>query len=296
MRIAFIGLGRMGSSMARNLLRAGHQVAVYNRSHEKAEALSKDGAEVADSIAQACRSAEVCWTMLADDAAVGDAVFAPNALAASLEPHATHISSSTISVAMGRALSVAHMSRDQGFLSVPVFGRPDAAEAKKLIAVAGGDPALIERLRPLLESIGRAVFIAGPEPWQANLFKLCGNFSIASVLEIFGEAFATLQKSGADHRAFLEVMNELYGSPVYKNYGSTILERQYDPAAFALKLGLKDIRLMLEAAGEFDAPMPMASVLRDQFLTAMGNGQEQLDWSSLALVAERNAGVERTKL
>ncbi len=217
MRIAFIGLGRMGSGMARNLLRAGHEVAVYNRTREKAEALSEEGARVAGSISDACRSAGVCWTMLEDDAAVGDAVFAPNGVAESLERNTVHISSSTVSVAMTRALGVAHLSREQRFLSVPVFGRPDAAEAGKLVAVAGGEAALIDKLRPVIESISRAVFVAGSEPWQANLFKLCGNFSIASVMQTMGEAFATIQKSGTDHRKFFEIISEVYGSPVYGN-------------------------------------------------------------------------------
>ena len=291
MRIAFIGLGRMGIGMARNLLRAGHQLTVYNRSREKAEALKTDGAEVADSPAEACRNARAVFTMLADDNAVADIVFGEHGIAAGLPPGAIHISSSTISVNLARRLTAEHAAKDQGYLSAPVFGRPDAAEAQKLIVVAGGKSDEIERARPLLEALSRAVFVAGPEPWQANLFKLCGNFMLVSMLEAFGEAFATLRKSGADHHTFLDIMNELFGSPVYKNYGTTIADEKFEPAGFALKLGLKDVRLALEAAGEVNAPMPLASLLRDHLLAAISNGQEGMDWSSISQVAARNAGL-----
>ncbi len=291
MQIAFIGLGRMGVGMARNLLRAGHQLTVYNRSREKAEALKADGAEVAASPAEACRNAQAVFTMLADDNAVADTVFGEHGITAGLSPGAVHISSSTISVNLARRLTSEHAAKGQGYLSAPVFGRPDAAEAKKLIVAAGGKSEEIERMRPLFEALSRAVFVAGPEPWQANLFKLCGNFMLVSMLEAFGEAFATLRKSGADHHAFLDIMNELFGSPVYKNYGTTIANEKFEPAGFALKLGLKDVRLALEAAGEVSAPMPLASLLRDHFLTAISNGQEGMDWSSISQVAARNAGI-----
>ncbi len=291
MRIAFIGLGRMGTGMARNLLRAGHQLTVYNRSREKAEALKADGAEAAVSPAEACRNAQAVFTMLADDNAVADTVFGEHGIAAGLPPGAIHISSSTISVNLARRLTAEHGAKGQGYLSAPVFGRPDAAEAKKLIVAAGGKSEEIERVRPLLEALSRVVFVAGPEPWQANLFKLCGNFMLVSMLEAFGEAFATLRKSGADHHTFLDIMNELFGSPVYKNYGTTIADEKFEPAGFALKLGLKDVRLALEAAGEVSAPMPLASLLRDHLLAAIAYGQEGMDWSSISQVAARNAGI-----
>ncbi len=281
----------MGTGMAHNLLRAGHQLIVYNRSREKAEALRADGAEVAASPAEACRNAQAAFTMLADDNAVEDTVFGEDGMIAGLPNDAVHIGSSTVSVGLARRLAAAHADNGQAYVSAPVFGRPDAAENKKLIVVAGGKTEIVEQIRPLLEAVSRAVFVAGPEPSHANLFKLCGNFMLASMLETFGEAFATLRKSGAEHHAFLDIMNELFGSPVYKNYGTTIAEEKFEPAGFALKLGLKDVRLILEAAGEAHAPMPLASLLRDQLLTAISNGQEQLDWSSISQVAARNAGL-----
>jgi 3-hydroxyisobutyrate dehydrogenase-like beta-hydroxyacid dehydrogenase len=143
----------------------------------------------------------------------------------------------------------------------------------------------------LFDAIGRRTFTAGPEPWQANMVKLGGNFTIASMLETFGESFAAMRKAGVDHHLFLEVINEIFGSAVYKNYGRIVANEEFDPAAFSLKLGLKDIRLVLEAADELAAPMPLASLIRDHLLSGVAHGQADLDWSSVARVVARNAGL-----
>jgi 3-hydroxyisobutyrate dehydrogenase-like beta-hydroxyacid dehydrogenase len=291
MNIAFIGLGRMGSAMARNLLRAGHQVTVYNRTRDKAEALAAVGARVAESPADACRGAQAVMTMLADDAAVEATVFAEQGIAAGLAENAVHISHGTISTALARKLTEEHSKRNQHYLSVPVFGRPEAAEAKRLLVVAAGPAPVIDRCRPLFDAIGRQTFIAGIEPWQANTVKVCGNFMIASVLETFGEAFATLRKAGVDPSLFLEIMNALFASPVYAGYGSIIVTEQFDPAGFSLKLGLKDTHLVLAAAEECASPMPLASLIRDHFIAAIAHGQGDLDWSSIARISAQNAGL-----
>lgn len=282
----------MGSGIARNLLRAGNKVVVYNRSRAKAEALTKEGAEVAGSPAEAAANAEVVMTMLSDDYAAEQVIFGKDGVASGLKKGAIHVSNSTISAAFATRLMKEHQQREQGYLSAPVFGRPEAAEAKKLVVAVAGERTLIGRVRPLLDSIGRKTVVTGSEAWQANVLKLCGNFMIASMMESFGEAFAVIRKSGMNHHMFFEVMNELFGSPVYANYGGSIAAEKYEPAGFALRLGLKDVRLVLEAAGDVAAPMPFASVLRDQFLSAMANGQEDMDWSSVAKTSARNAGLK----
>ncbi len=281
----------MGTGMVRALLRAGHQVSVYNRTREKAEALAENGAKVAASLAEVCLDSEAVFTMLSDDSAVEGAVFSEGGLASSLAASAAHISSSTISTAMARRLAAEHSRRGQAFLSAPVFGRPDVAETGKLLMVAGGLSHLVERLRPLFEAVGRQTFLAGAEPWQANALKLCGNFMLAAMLEAFGEAIANLRKARVDPHLFVDTMTALFGSPVYANYGRIIAEERFDPAGFELRLGLKDIRLVLETAQEREAPMPMASLIRDQLLSAMALGQANLDWSSIAKIPARNAGL-----
>jgi 3-hydroxyisobutyrate dehydrogenase-like beta-hydroxyacid dehydrogenase len=292
MKIAFIGLGRMGLGMARNLLRAGHTVAVFNRSREKAAALAADGARVASSPADACRDAEVVLTMLADDHAVEEIVFGRDGIAAAMIKDCIHVSHSTISTALGRRLTAEHAERNQGYLSVPVFGRPESAEAKNLVVVAAGPSELVERCRPLFAAIGRQTFVVGTEPWQANVAKVCGNFLIASVIEGLGEAYATLRKAGVAPLSFLEIMNALLGSQVIANYGQIIAQEEFEPAGFALKLGLKDVRLVLAAAEECTAPMPLAGLVHDHLLSALAQGQGEKDWSSMTQVIARNAGLK----
>jgi 3-hydroxyisobutyrate dehydrogenase-like beta-hydroxyacid dehydrogenase len=291
MKIGFIGLGKMGAGMARNLSRAGHQVSAYNRSRAKAEALAADCIQPAYTVAAACRDSEAVFTMVADDHALDAVVFGEGGLAASLPSGAAHISSSTVSTALARRLTAEHSARGQGFLSAPVFGRPEAAESKQLVVVAGGPANLTDRFQPLFEAVGRRFFVAGPEPWQANAVKLCGNFMIASMLETFSEAFATLRKAEVDPHLFLDVMNALFGSPVYANYGRIIADEKFDPAGFPVPLGLKDVRLILDTAHECASPMPIASLVRDQLLSALAQGQGALDWASVSKIAARNAGL-----
>lgn len=295
MTIGFIGLGKMGTGIARNLLAAGHELRVYNRTPSKAEALGKERVTVAASPAEAAKGADAVFTMLSDDDALSKVVWGENGLTAGLQTNAIHISSSTVSVALAKRLTAEHGARQQGFVSAPVFGRPDAAEAKKLLVVLAGGAAMLERCRPLAEAIGRRTFVAGSEPWQANVVKLSGNFMIASMLESFAEAFAVMGKAGIEAHEFLDVMVELFGSPVYKNYGTNVADRKFEPAGFELKLGLKDVKLALAAAEDLGAPMRLASVIRDQFVSAMAHSQEKMDWSSLALVAAREAALEDTK-
>jgi 3-hydroxyisobutyrate dehydrogenase-like beta-hydroxyacid dehydrogenase len=291
MNLAVIGLGRMGSGLARNLLRGGHQVTVYNRTRSKADALVHEGATVAASPAEAARDADAAITMLADDQAVMETVLGSDGAAAGLAAGAVHISCSTISTKLARRLTDEHAARRQSYLSAPVFGRPEAAEAKKLVVVPAGPAGVVQRCQPVFDAIGRATFVAGAEPWQANAVKLCGNFMIASMIECFGEATATLRKAGVDPHLFLEAMNALFASPVMANYGGMIADDQFEPVGFALKLGLKDVRLLLETADECAAPMPVASVVRDHFLSAMALGQQDADWASVARIAARDAGL-----
>ncbi len=292
MKIGFIGLGQMGSPMAHNLAQAGHEVIVHNRSRAKAEAMRRtSGVHVADSPAEACADAEVVMTMLADDHATEEVVFGKNGILGALKNGHIHVSHSTISTTMARRLAAEHGHRGQGYLSVPVFGRPEAAEAKKLVVVVGGPNQIVDRCRPIFDAIGKVTYVVGSEPWQANAAKVCGNFMIISMVESFSEAFAALRKAGVAPQLFVDVINSLFQSPVYGNYGKMMAAEQFEPAGFALRLGLKDVRLALQVAEECTAPMPVASLIRDHMLDAMAHGQGEMDWSSIAKVAARAAGL-----
>lgn len=290
MRVGFIGLGNMGAAMAANLLKAGHQVTVYNRTPEKARSLVALGATVATTVSEACRGDAVI-TMLANDEAVESLMLGPEGIAASLRPRAIHVSSSTISVVLSRRLSAEHAKRGQRYVSAPVFGRPEAAAAAELVVVAAGEEIALKAARPLLEAIGRKVFVVGDAPEAANLVKLSGNFLMASVIESLGEAFALIIKGGIDRQRYLEILESLFNVPAYKIYGTLIASGRFEPARFSAPLGQKDIRLLLTAAETLSVPMPVASLLRDRFLTLMAHGGDRLDWSAIGGLAGRDAGV-----
>jgi len=295
MDVGLIGLGRMGTGIAKSLLRAGHRVTVYNRTRERAEALRKDGAAVAGSVAEACRG-DAVLTMLADDAAVEAVVFGENGVLKSLARGRAHISLSTISVALSDRLTAEHTRAGQEFVASPVFGRPEAAEQGKLAVVAAGPKGAVERFKPLLESMGQKLLVIGEQPSKANVVKLTGNFLIATVLESLGEAFAFARKSGVDATALLDFLTStLFNAPVYKTYGALIVEGKHDHVGFALPLGFKDVRLVMQAAEAQAVPMPIASVLHDRFVTALARGYERMDWSVIGQVAAEDAGLVRAK-
>lgn len=291
MEIGFIGLGNMGAPMAANLVKAGHRVTVYNRSRARADALVAQGAQVADTVAEACHSAVVV-TMLADDAAVEAVTFGSNGILAALAPGGTHVSSSTISVDLSNRLAAAHAEAGQRYIAAPVFGRPDAAEAAKLFIVAAGMPAALEPMTPLFEAIGQRVFVVAEQPSAANLVKLSGNFLIASVIESLGEAITLVSKGGVDAAQYVDILTStLFGAPAYRTYGGLIASGEFEPAGFAATLGLKDVRLVLAAGEQLRVPLPIGSLLRDRFLALLADGGGALDWSAIATIAARDAGT-----
>jgi len=292
MKIGFIGLGSMGRGMARNLLKAGHEVTVYNRTRARADEFAREGAKVAASPAETA-SAEVIITMLADDRALEDVLLGQGDLLARLRPEQIHVSMSTISVELSRNLIEAHGRHGTGFVSAPVFGRPEAAEAAKLFIVAAGPKPLLARCEPLFSAMGQKTFVLGEDPSAANVLKLSGNFLIVATLECLGEAFAFIRKYGIDPQQYLDILsNSFFSAPFQKNYGGIIAQQKYEPPGFALRLGAKDVRLILAAADAAGVPMPVASVLHDRFLTGISRGLGEKDWSALAELAAESAGLK----
>jgi 3-hydroxyisobutyrate dehydrogenase-like beta-hydroxyacid dehydrogenase len=290
MKVGFIGLGHMGAGMAANLLKAGHDVTVYNRTRTKVEALVAQGAKAAASVSDACRGDAVI-TMLANDDAVESVVFGDGRIIGSLRAAAIHISSSTISVALSARLEAAHAKAGQRFVAAPVFGRPDVAAAGQLFVVAAGAPDAVKVAAPLFDAIGKRTFVVSETPKAANLVKLSGNFLLASVIESLGEAMALIGKAGIDRRQYLDILTStLFDGPVYKTYGGLIADGQFEPAGFAAPLGHKDIRLTLAAAEDLRVPLPLASLLHDRFLTLLAQGGEKLDWSAIGGFAAKDAG------
>jgi 3-hydroxyisobutyrate dehydrogenase-like beta-hydroxyacid dehydrogenase len=290
MDVGVIGLGHMGSGMAESLLRAGCRVTVWNRSPEKAEAFVAKGANKADTPADAFQGDAVI-SMLADDHAVQHAILDSGVLERARQG-VVHLSASTISVELAERLEHAHARAGVGFLSTPVIGRPNVAAEGQLNVLAAGDPALVEKVRPVLEAIGKAVWPVGEQPHKANVVKLAVNFSLAAAIGTMGEAFALARRWGVDAGAVAEVMTHtVFDAPAYRIYAPLIVDERFDPAGFQLKLGLKDVREALKAGDAKAVPMPLANVLRDAFLEAMARGEGEKDWAALGAVAARRAGL-----
>jgi 3-hydroxyisobutyrate dehydrogenase-like beta-hydroxyacid dehydrogenase len=289
MKIGFIGLGRMGSAMAANLLKGGHDVAVFNRNPEKSRPLLELGAHQAASVAEAC-TGEAVITMLADDAAAADIALADDGIVGKLRRDAIHISMSTISVPLSKELARAHARAGQRFVSAPVFGRPEMAAAAKLFIVAAGDPAAVEACQPLFGAMGQRTLSISTDPSAANLVKLSGNFLLASAIEALGEAVALVGKAGIDRQAFVDLIaSTIFPAPAYKTYGDLIAGNNFQPARFALPLGFKDIRLALAAAESLRVPMPLGGLLHDRFLRLLAQGGDDLDWAAIGGLSTQDA-------
>ncbi len=291
MKVGFIGLGNMGLPMATNLLKAGHELTVYNRTAEKAKTLVDGGAQLANTPAEASRG-DVVFTMLADDAALEKVLFGESGVLDTLPKNAIHVSSSTISTALSERLNGEHTKRGQRYVSAPVFGRPEAAATAKLFVVAAGPSDAVQACMPLFEAIGQKTFHFGPKASNANLIKLSGNFLIASTIEALSEVMALVAKGGIDQHEYLDFLTStLFAAPVYKTYGGLIADKKYSPPGFAAPLGLKDVRLALAAGEGLRVPLPLASLIRDRFLRLLANDGESLDWSAVSKLAAEDAGL-----
>lgn len=291
MRTGFVGLGAMGQGMARSLLRAGHEVTVWNRTRERADALAKDGAGVASTPAEAAR-AGIVFTMVAEDRALDAVVSGPDGVLAGLPRDGVHVSSSTIGMDTAERLARSHEEAGRHLVSAPVFGRPEAAAAAKLVVVAAGPDAAIAAARPLLEALGPKLFVIGKAPAQANVVKLAGNFLIMSVVEGLAEATTFVAKAGVEKQQLVDVLlGSVFDSPVYRTYGKIVLEGRFSPPGFGLPLAVKDNRLLLQAGERLAVPLPLASLIRDRMVAALARGWADQDWSSIARISAEEAGL-----
>jgi 3-hydroxyisobutyrate dehydrogenase-like beta-hydroxyacid dehydrogenase len=279
MQIAFLGLGKMGAPMARRLMAAGYQVTVWNRNTDKARELVAHGASLASSSAQAVTDADAVLTMLFDDAAHEEVVFAGDGVLQSLKAGALHVSCSTISVALSERLTAEHARRGQLFVAAPVFGRPNVAEEGRLWIVAAGEQAAVAQARPLLEPLARGISIVGTEPRQAHALKLGGNFLISAMIHSLGEAFVYAEAQGIAPSEFLDAVNSaLFQSPFYAAYGNVMLHPPDQPGA-TVELGAKDLRLLREAAASRHTRLSLADNLAEIFAEAQRAGLGETDWA-----------------
>lgn len=281
MKIGVIGLGNMGLPMAQNMLQAGHQLVVYNRTTSKAKPLVAKGARLARTPAEAARETGLVFTILSDDKSTEEIVFGQDGILEGLEEGGIHVAVSTISVDCAQKLSKAHSEQGQQFVSATVLGRPDAAASAALRLIVAGPEKARKQIWPVLEAVGQNIFVVGDEGYLSNVAKLGNNFLIVAMLEALSEVLILVEKYGIEANQFLEIVNTLFASPVYQNYGNIIAERKFEPAGFKMNLGLKDVELMLSAADQVSAPLPLANLAKEHYSEGILRGWENLDWAAL---------------
>lgn len=291
MNVAFLGLGSMGAAMATNLLKAGHQLTVYNRTYAKAEPFRSLGATIATTPAAAVQAADLVFSMVTDDAALEELCQGPDGLLAALRSGAVHASCSTVAPDTSRRLAAAHAQQGAHLVAAPVFGKPDAAAAAKLwLTIAGTEEAKL-KLRPVLEVLGQGLYDFGNDPGLANVVKLCGNFLLGAAIQAMAEAFTLAQKSGLDRQQVYEFFTStLFNAPVYKGYGKLVAERHYQPVGATPAILRKDLRLLLDEARTQASPMPFANIIFDNLSTTVAR-QEAVDWAGFAERVADNAGL-----
>ena len=288
--LGFIGLGNMGEPIAANLMASGHALRVYNRTASKAATLVAKGATLAKNPADVAAPGGIVFTMVADDRAIDELCLSPGSFVEKLGPGGIHISLSTIAPATARRLAEHHAKHKVEYVASPVFGRPEAAAAKKLWVCTSGHAAAKARVRPLLEAIGQGIFDFGEDAGAANVVKLCGNFLVASTVEALAEMMVLAEKNRISKKALAEMIGNF--SPMHAGYANLIAEEKFEPAGFRLALGLKDINLILQTARDSTTPLPLASLLHDRWLSAVAKGRGDLDWSAVALGLAEDAGLK----
>ena len=284
MKLGFIGLGHLGTPIAQNILSAGHTLYVYNRTASKTAPLAAKGAIVCESPAALAKECTIVFTIVSDDAAIKSVCEGPEGLLQHLSPGSIHVSMSTILPQTAADLLALHQAQHQQYLAAPVFGRPEAAAARKLNFVLSGEEKIRKQITPFLQEAGAAgVWDFGDVITAANTVKLCGNFLIVAALEAMGESIALAKQSGVDAGKMWDMLGKtLFNTPVYTNYSNIILQQKFEPAAFTAKLGLKDMNLVSQQAASVHQPMPLAKLLKTQLDQLVNDGKGHLDWSIIS--------------
>jgi 3-hydroxyisobutyrate dehydrogenase-like beta-hydroxyacid dehydrogenase len=278
-KIGFIGLGNMGINMAKNLIEAGYHLQVYNRTISKTEELDAASITACKTPAESARGVHAVITMLSEDEVLKETVLGEDGILKTLPKNSVHISMSTISPETSQLLSEAHKNTGNLYLASPVFGRPEAAAAKKLWVCVSGSQQAKEIAKPILENLGQGIVDFGEDAGGANVVKIAGNFMIMASLEIMAEAFTLAEKNGLDRLKVAEFFGStIFNAPIYQNYGRLIANKQYQPVGFKAKLGYKDARLAFKLSQSSETPMPVATAVHNRLLAAVAKGWGETDW------------------
>jgi 3-hydroxyisobutyrate dehydrogenase-like beta-hydroxyacid dehydrogenase len=291
-QVAFIGLGRMGAAMARNLLKAGFALTVYNRTAEKMQPFIDAGATGAPSPRAAVAGAQVVLTSLMDDQSVLEVVTGGEGMLAALDRGAVHIGTSTVSPGCAAHLAELHVAHGSTYIAGPVVGRPDAAEAGILQTFVAGDPRAIARCERIFAAYAAATFNLGTEPRLASSMKLAVNYVLVSLVDLMGQVYAFGERSGIDLQLINMMLSSIVAPPALKEYATRVRTRAFEPAGFELIAGLKDVQLVLQASTETRVALPYASTVHAKLLSAVAYGMEHKDWSAIYEITRMDAGLK----
>ncbi|MBX2849151.1 MAG: NAD(P)-dependent oxidoreductase [Acidiferrobacterales bacterium] len=293
MKIAFLGLGRMGQGMAHLLVNAGYDLKVFDIFPDQAKLLVDAGATFCDTVSEVTKDIDVCISMLPSDGAMNGLVFSDGGLLESMKEGMTHVVMGTHGIEMVRKLTKAHSDAGQIFVTAHVLGRPDLAAEGLLTIVPAGPADKVAELQPVFDVLGKQTFVAGTDPQSASAVKIANNFVLGCAIETMGEAFALVRKLGVDPAMFHKVLLDgLFGAPAYEVYGKIIVDEDYDSRGATAVIGLKDMNLALDAAESAEMPLPSANPMRDRLLGAIAHGDSALDWAVVAKEQARASGLK----
>ena len=290
-KISYLGLGTMGSGMAFNLLKAGYELTVWNRSAEKCKPFARKGARVADTPADAARDVDLVIYMLSNDEAVEEVVFGAKGILSGIKEGQVAMDMSTVLPAMSLREQEAYAKRGVDFLDAPVFGSKKESAEAKLWIMAAGNKAIFEKVRPVLEKLGQTVHYLAKNG-NATAMKLVGNLIVALELEALSEGLVLAQKAGLDLKTVMEVVKVAdFRSPLLVSNGQNILKRDFS-TSFALNLMLKDASLIERFGTSLKSPIPALRVVEKNLASAVDLGFGKENASALIKALEKEAGVE----
>jgi 3-hydroxyisobutyrate dehydrogenase len=290
--VGFVGLGTMGGRVAKRLLDAGHAVTGHNRTRPKAEWLVAEGMRWAESPREVAEAVDVTFSMVTGTQALQAIAGGPDGILSGLGPGKVYVDMSTVSPAVSRELADRVAEREARMLDAPVSGSVVTLEEGKLSIMVGGEPEVLERVRPILEDIGPKVIYVG-ENGQAVLMKIATNLSLAVQMLAFSEGVLLAERSGIARETAVEVLlNSVIASPMVRYRGPFVLEMP-DEAWFNVNMMQKDMLLALEAGRELDVPLPTTAVTNEMLTAARGMGLQEQDFAALFQALARMAGIRR---
>jgi 3-hydroxyisobutyrate dehydrogenase-like beta-hydroxyacid dehydrogenase len=291
-KVSVIGLGNIGSGIAKNIHKAGYELTVYNRTPSKMDPLLALGAKAASSPKEAALDADVVLTSLMDDQSVLSTVMGPEGILAGIKPGRIHVGVTTISPKLSSHLAEIHKAQGSYYVAAPIIGRGDYAQLGKLITQVGGEDEVVNRCMDVMGAYSQKMIYTGEDHEAAANAKLALNYMTVALIELYSQCYAFGLKAGISvelMHEFIETMMDWY-SP--RKYAETIKDRVYEPANFKVTSGFKDVQLMLESAKEVGAPLHYASLISDKYISLIARGMGDLDWSAIHEVNLWNAGLE----